>query len=173
MQIHETNNFKVDKPFAMPFEHHQDFSPSYMDPVIVRDSTPIPKKGFFRQLLDLPKDIQELRFSQRSVQEDVSETKRDLSRVEDRVDENERKVTGFQDQLDNLSKRSSLYQDRVESLSSSVNPLVGQMAELKNQSLQIHDLSNNLKKMKTLVGILMVATLVLLGLIVRPYILGF
>lgn len=171
MQIHEQNSFKVETPFAMQFEHNQDFTPSYLGPMVVKDSTPIPRKRFFRQLLDLPKDMQEMRVSQRSIKENVQEVERDLNQFEMRVEESERKTSGLQDQIDSLSKRSSTYQDRVENLSYSVDPLVGQVADLKKQNLQIHALSKSLQTTKLAIGILLMTNLVLIGLFFKSKIL--
>jgi Mg2+ and Co2+ transporter CorA len=171
MQIHEPNNFKIETPFVMnmDFDHKQDFTPAYVEPPFVfKDTTPIPKKRFFRQLLDLPKDIQELKTSQRSANESIQEVERDVSQVGFRVDESERKLNDVKDQIDTLSKRSTTYQDRVENLSSSVNPLVTQVAELKMQNQKIQDLSRSLNVTKIVMGFLVVSNLVLLGILLKP-----
>lgn len=161
MQIHEQNSFKTETPFVMPFEHEQDFTPTYMDmsPTVVKDSSPIPKKRFFRQLLDLPKDIQELRTAQRSLFEDIQETGRGMDRFEERLSESERKFSRFH--------------ERMDSLSFSVDPLVGQMSELRNQNREIQKLSQGLKTTKMVIAILLLTNTVLLGLILKPLITAF
>jgi|GEM_PF-6138369 len=173
MQLHEQNNFKIETPFVMDFDHKQDFTPAYMEPFVFKDTTPIPKKRFFRQLLDLPKDMQELRTSQRSMNESIEQVGSDVSQVGFRIDESERKLTAVQDKIDSLSKRSTTYQDRVENLSSSVNPLVTQVAELKLQNQKIQELSKALNLTKLVLGFLVVSNLVLLGILLKPLLLGF
>jgi len=148
-----------DNPFVMPFEHQQDFTPGYMNPVIVKDTTPIPKKRFFRQLLDLPKDIQDLRTVQRSLYEDVQETTQEVSRFEEKLRESERKFSRFH--------------ERMDSLSFSVDPLINQVTELQKQSLEIQKLSNGLKTTKTVIAVLLLSNVVLLGLILKPIISAF
>lgn len=168
MQIHEQNNFKIETPFVMDFDHKQDFTPTYMEPFVFKDTTPIPKKRFFRQLLDLPKDMQEIRISQRSMNESIQEVGQDVTQVSSRIDEGERKLSAVQDKIDNLSRRSSTYQDRVENLSSSVNPLVTQVAELKLQNQKIQDLNRSLNLTKVVLGFLVISNLVLLGILLKP-----
>ena len=174
MQIHEQNTFKFDPPpFTMSFEDHaQDLTPSYIEPIIIRDNTPIPKKNFFRQILDLPKDVQEMRVTQRMLQEDIKEANRDISAVENRVDNTEKQVSRFQDKLDSLSRQSTTYQGRMDSLSSSIDPLAGQIAELKLKSLQVGILETGLQKTKMIIGVLAVMNVILLCLYLWPIVMG-
>lgn len=150
MQLHEPKNFKVETPFVMDmdFDHKQDFTPAYVEPAFVfKDVKPIPKKSFFRQLLDLPKDIQELKTSQRTMNESMQAVERDVTQLSFRVDESERKINAVKD------------------LSSSVDPLVTQVAELKMQKHTIQELTKSNKITKLMLGILVATNCVLMGLV--------
>lgn len=155
MQIHESN-FKTESPFVMSFEHQQDFTPTYVAPTVMRDFTPIPKKKFFRQILDLPKDIQELRTIQRSLKEDLQETSQEIERFDERLRESERKFSSFT--------------NRIDDISFSVDPLAGQIANLKKETQQIQALSKSLQLTKIVIGALLLSNLVLIGLMLKPLI---
>lgn len=167
MYMHEqTTTFKTENPFVMDFESPQDSGSSYVHPAVIHDVTTIPKKRFFRQLIDLPKDMLEMRVSQHSLQESVQDNGTSITQLGLRLDDLKRKISGLQEQIDNLTRRSSSYQDRVENLSYSVNPLMTQISELKSQNQQIHVLSKNLKVNRIIMGALIVSNLVLLGFVV-------
>lgn len=162
----QTTTFKTENPFVMGLESPQDLAPSYVHPAVFQDVPALPKKRFFRQLIDLPKDMLEMRVSQHSLQESVQDNGTSITQLGLRLDDLKRKVSGFQEQIDSLNRRSSSYQDKVENLSYSVNPLMTQISDLKSQNQQIHVLSKELKVNRLIMGVLIVSNLVLLGLVV-------
>lgn len=162
----QTTTFKTENPFVMGFESPQDLAPSYVHPAVIQDVTALPKKRFFRQLIDLPKDMLEMRVSLHSLQESVQDNGTSITQLGLRLDDLKRKISGLQEQIDNLTRRSSSYQDRVENLSYSVNPLMAQISDLKSQNQQIHVLSKELKVNRLIMGALIVSNIVLLGFVV-------
>lgn len=141
--------------------------PAYMEQsVIVKDETPIPKKGFFKQIFHLPRDIQDMKTNQRTLSEYIQESARDISLLSGRVNENEKCISSFQSQLDRLNQSSFSYQEKVQNLSGALNPLMEQMLEIKQaHSLQIEDLGKSVRNSKVIIAFLVVMNVALVGFV--------
>lgn len=141
--------------------------PTYMEQsIIVKDETPIPKKGFFKQIFHLPRDIQDMKTNQRTLSEYIQESARDISLLSGRVNENEKCISSFQNQLDRLNQSSFSYQEKVQNLSGALNPLMEQMLEIKQgHSQQIEDLGKRVRNSRVIIAFLVMMNLALVGFV--------
>lgn len=151
------------------FEMNPQYStmPAYMDQsVIIKDETPIPKKGFLKQIFHLPRDIQDMKTNQRTLSEYFQESARDISLLSCRVNENEKCITSFQSQLDRLNQSSFSYQEKVQNLSGALNPLMDQILEIKQaHSSQIEHLEKKVRNSRFIIALLVVMNLLVVGFV--------